>query len=82
MHRLPWEATPLRIAQQALDKSQLVAARAVMLYDKENRLAVYESGSSVTCYVYGGDNLKRLEIVGSATTTLVWDGDDYLQARQ
>ena len=53
-------------------------SRVTMSYDKENRLAVHEDASGVTTYQYGGDGLKRLEITSSGTTTLVWDGMDYL----
>jgi YD repeat-containing protein len=49
-----------------------------MLYDKENRLKVHESGSSVATYTYRGDGLKRLELVDGTATTLIWDGADYL----
>ena len=52
-----------------------------MSYDKENRLAVHQSGASVATYTYAGDGLKRLELVDGAATTLVWDGSDYLQGR-
>ena len=49
-----------------------------MIYDKENRLKVHESGSSVATYTYSGDGLKRLELVDGTATTLIWDGADYL----
>lgn len=52
--------------------------RITMIYDKENRLSIHEEGSSVATYTYGGDGLKRLELVDGSLTTLVWDGDDYL----
>jgi len=36
----------------------------------------------VSTYTYDGDGLKRTEQVsGAGVTTLVWDGDEYLQAR-
>ena len=49
-----------------------------MSYDKENRLTVYNTGTRVT-FTYSGDGLKRSESEGAVTTTLIWDGDDYLQ---
>jgi len=49
-----------------------------MIYDKENRLKVHESGSSVATYTYSGDGLKRLELVDGVAATLIWDGTDYL----
>ncbi len=53
-----------------------------MVYDIENRLVRHESGGVTTTYTYqGSDGLKRSEQVGAARTTLVWDGDEYLQER-
>jgi hypothetical protein len=49
-----------------------------MSYDKENRLAVHQSGASTATSTYSGDGLKRLELVNGVATTLVWDGSDYL----
>jgi len=33
---------------------------------------------NLTSFAYDGDGLKR---TGAATTTLIWDGADYLQGR-
>jgi hypothetical protein len=52
-----------------------------MSYYFENRLKRHESGASVATYLYSGDGLKRVEDVDGAYTTLVWDGQDYLQGR-
>ena len=54
-----------------------------MAYDKENRItSQYQpDGSSVT-YSYHADGMKRSELVAGSLTTLVWDGEDYLQGRQ
>ena len=52
-----------------------------MLYDKDNRLILHNTGTAVNTMTYDGDGLKRNEIAGSGRTTLVWDGTDYLQAR-
>ena len=52
-----------------------------MSYDNENRLAVHKDGATVVSYTYGADGLKRTEVTGGGTTTLVWDGSDYLQGR-
>ena len=52
-----------------------------MSYDKENRLNVHLNGEVTTTYSYSGDGKKRTEAVGNALTTLVWDGEDYLQGR-
>jgi len=60
-----------------------------MTYDKENRLkthllhqALSDPVDVMTTYAYDGDGLKRTEttdLTGSAaTTTLIWDGDEYL----
>ena len=46
-------------------------------YDALNRVGVYEGTTVATCTYYG-DGLKRKEIVGGVTTTLVWDGAEYL----
>jgi hypothetical protein len=56
-------------------------SRVTMTYDKENRLSVYLApGSSVT-YSYSGDGLKRAEWNAGVPTTLVWDGQNYLQGK-
>jgi YD repeat-containing protein len=52
-----------------------------MSYNMENRLTVYASGTTVATFTYSGNGLKTSESEGSVTTTLVWDGDDYLQGR-
>jgi YD repeat-containing protein len=53
-----------------------------MVYDIENRLVRHESGGVTTTYTYqGSDGLKRSEQVGAARTTIIWDGDEYLQER-
>jgi len=52
-----------------------------MSYDKENRLTLHRSGSTLTAFTYSGDGLKRSETDSMGTTTLVWDGDEYLQGR-
>ena len=57
------------------------SAPVTMSYDKENRLTVHRSGSSVATYAYDGIGLKRVEYVDGVRTTLVWDGTDYLQGR-
>ncbi len=49
-----------------------------MAYDKENRLKEHVEGAVVNAFLYDGDGLKRVEIGGSARTTLIWDGSDYL----
>ena len=53
-----------------------------MTYDEENRLRQLQSGATIATYSYDGDNLKRTEMaLNGAITTLVWDGDEYLQER-
>ena len=52
-----------------------------MVYDKENRLQRHENGGVVTTYLYSGDGKKRVEQVGAAVKTLIWDGEDYVQGR-
>ncbi len=50
-------------------------------YEKENRLSRHENGGVIATYLYDGDGKKRVELVSGAYTTLVWDGEDYLQGR-
>ena len=52
-----------------------------MVYDKENRMVAYNLNGTLTTYTYSADGLKRAEITSAGTTTLVWDGTDYLQER-
>ena len=52
-----------------------------MAYYSENRLRWHQFGASAATYTYDGDGKKRGEGVDGTTTTLVWDGDDYLQGR-
>jgi len=52
-----------------------------MAYEKENRLSRHESGGVISTYQYDGDGKKRVELVSGARTTLIWDGEDYLQGR-
>ncbi len=56
-------------------------ALTTMSYDKENRLAVHQNDVVITTYSYGGEGKKRTETVGCAVTTILWDGEDYLQSR-
>ena len=39
---------------------------------------VQPSTGARSSYVYDGDNLKRQTQEGSVTSTMVWDGSDYL----
>ncbi|RYG34644.1 hypothetical protein EON81_15025 [bacterium] len=55
--------------------------RTTMTYNKENRLSSHLAGGTLRSNVYDVDGLKRLEISPGGTTTLVWDGVSYLQAR-
>jgi YD repeat-containing protein len=52
-----------------------------MQYDKENRLTLHQQGSTLTTFTYSGNGLKRSETDSTGTTTMVWDGDEYLQGR-
>ncbi|MEX2242208.1 MAG: hypothetical protein WD716_00015 [Fimbriimonadaceae bacterium] len=52
-----------------------------MAYDKENRMNRHQQGATVVTYTYASDGLKRSEVTSGGTTTLVWDGSDYLQGR-
>ena len=51
-----------------------------MTYDQENRMTVHKSGATLNTFTYQSDNMKRTEKLGATTTTLVWDGTDYLGA--
>ncbi|GEM_PF-3012178 len=56
--------------------------RVTMSYDKENRLSVHQADrKTFVTNTYDGDGKKRAEITGTGTTTLIWDGDTYLQGR-
>lgn len=45
------------------------------------RLRRHMNDSSVVTYLYDGDGMKRVEQLDGARTTIVWDGQDYLQTR-
>lgn len=49
-----------------------------MVFEKENRLTVHSQNAVLNTFLYDGDGLKRTEVLGTARTTLVWDGTDYL----
>ncbi len=53
----------------------------MMTYLKENRMSLHQQTGSVATYLYAADNMKRVENVDGAVTTLVWDGNSYLQGR-
>lgn len=51
-----------------------------MAYDPENHLRSSQSpGMLPITYVYDGDGKKRIKNEYGGLTTLVWDGEDYLQ---
>ncbi len=52
-----------------------------MPYDKENRLPTSKASAAITTYSYGTNEMKATEQSGSTTTTLIWDGSEYLQGR-
>lgn len=52
-----------------------------MSYDKENRMLTSTTGAARTTYSYGTNGMKASEQSGSSTTTLLWDGSEYLQGR-
>jgi len=52
-----------------------------MGYDKENRLVTYLAAGTSVSYVYAGSGLKRTEWNAGTPTTLIWDGQDYLEGR-
>lgn len=59
-------------------------ARTTYIYDSENQLInVKTSAANISTYSYAGDTgLRRTkQEPGGALTTIVWDGDDYLQER-
>ena len=50
-------------------------------YDKENRLTkvVWAGDTATSTYTYAADGLRRSkQETGTALTTMIWDGDDYL----
>ena len=58
------------------------STRVTMSYDKENRLSVHQADrKTFVTNTYDGDGKKRSEITETSTTTLIWDGDTYLQGR-
>jgi len=56
-------------------------ALTTMTYEKENRLVTYLASGTSVSYTYSGDSLKRSEWNAGTPTTLVWDGQDYLEGR-
>ncbi len=54
------------------------SVRTTLTYDKENRLSVHQDATDRVTYTYDGDGLKRTEVTATGTTTIVWDGDEYL----
>ena len=50
-----------------------------MAYDFENRLVFHEEGDQLTTFVYSGDGLKVKEVLNGQATTVVWDGQQYLE---
>ncbi len=61
-----------------LTNTLLSTALMTMNYDRENRMTVHKDGAVITTYSYAYDGLKRTEQSGSAITTLVWDGNNYV----
>ncbi len=53
-----------------------VSGLTTMAYDWENRLSVHENGAAVASYLYYTDNMKAVENIGGALTTLIWDDFD------
>lgn len=53
-------------------------AAVTMACDKENRQISHTQGATVVTYTYSGDGLKRSEVSSGSTTTLVWDGSEYI----
>jgi YD repeat-containing protein len=56
-------------------------ALATMQYDYENRLSFYLDSSNAATYLYYTNNMKAIELLNGARTSLIWDGTDYLQGR-
>jgi len=53
-----------------------------MLWDFENRMKQHQFGTTVTNFAYcWNDGLLRNQSVVGASTTVLWDGSDYLQGR-
>ncbi|MCH8274748.1 MAG: hypothetical protein IH851_08155 [Armatimonadetes bacterium] len=52
-------------------------------YDNENRLTkVTHPAGTFSTYTYDGDGKRRTaHEAGGSLTTMIWDGDDYLQER-
>jgi hypothetical protein len=40
---------------------------------------IYEVSGTVASYLYYTNNMKAIELVSGAPTSLIWDGTDYLQ---
>jgi RHS repeat-associated protein len=49
--------------------------------DINNNLRVAQDAAGLTTSTYDGDNLRRRVVSSSVTTTMVWDGSDYLQIK-
>jgi hypothetical protein len=52
-----------------------------MQYDYENRLSFYLDSSNAATYLYYTNNMKAIELLNGARTSLIWDGTNYLQGR-
>jgi hypothetical protein len=57
------------------------AGTVTMIYDDENRCIVHQLGLTITTYSYAANGLKRTSLTQASLTTFVWDGSQYLQAR-
>ena len=52
-----------------------------MVYDQENRMTVHQDGATLNTFTYEPNGMKHTEKLAAVTTTLVWNGSDYLQGR-
>ena len=43
-------------------------------------MTVHKDGAVLNTFTYEPDGMKRTEKLGATTTTLIWDGSDYVGA--
>jgi hypothetical protein len=58
-----------------------ISCRSILILEIEFYAFVFASVNFVVTYTYSCDGLKRSEVSSGGTTTLVWDGSEYLQGR-
>ena len=75
----------IHIIDFMIDPSRKFILKRVFLAPKAlsswQTMTVHKSGATLNTFTYQADSMKRAEKLGATTTTLIWDGSDYLQGR-